>query len=1061
MGKTGEQNSRAKAAVDPPLLHLLLSSLAFPNKNMTGVRIFGVIAALCSILLIAADTPSSSEDLLWEYRNLGKAYYENPDTHLQSVQELHKALELKPDSVRERVNYGLALLRAGQNDAGMSELVKVQKQDPSLPHTWFNLGISYKHAADYDKAIEQFRGMIKLVPDEPAAHYNLGAVLRSKGDTEAALPEFLEAAKLNPNLAGPHFQLFTLYQRMGDKEAAARERKIFEDAKKRDENAAVPENMEWCFYAELYDPPERRPSAAEAKSRYEDHLIDAHWDPAARMLLLDTEGSGHADLLVWSRSRATLYKRGSEEVKSSGLDGLQDISDIAAGDFDNDGLPDLCVLSHGKAILFHNTHGVFARAAEFAATGAKRALWLDYDHDYDLDLLLFGPKSTLLRNDGGGKFEDKTEKFPFVPGDALSAVLFATRGDTAAGDVVVSYADRPGVLYRDKLNGVFENTDLPLLRAGSGSLEVQDINHDGLLDLVSYSPSVEALINSAHNVNAPAEFKLASKPDLRAPPVRADFNGDSREDYARILPDGSLHVYTNASPGQRWLTVQIHGVKNLKQAEGATVEMKSGAFYDKRVAQGVPLSFAIDGRADVDTIRITWPNGLIQNEPHQKSGELLNIAEAQRLSGSCPMIFTWNGDKFEFITDVLGVAPLGASSGDGDYFPVDHDEYVQIPGSALKARDGNYRVHITEELHEVSYLDQVRLIAVDHPAATTIYTNDKFKSPPYPEFRLFGAKRKVHPIRAIDAHQVDATARLAAQDQTYPTAFRHNTAGVAELHTLDLDFGKAAQDNRAALVLNGWVDWADGSTFLGASQNGQGLVFPYLQVKDAAGKWKTVVADMGIPSGKPKTIVVDLAGKFLSASREVRIVTNLCVYWDEIFLIENSGRPEVRLTRLNAGTADLHFRGFSQAVVDPSREQPERFLYEHVRPVSNWNPTRGYYTRYGDVLPLVTSIDDRMVIMGSGDELSLEFAASNLPALPAGWSRDFLLLVDGWAKDSDPNTAFSQTVDPLPFHSMSAYPYKKDERFPTDAVHRAYIDDYLTRPALRLIQSLAPARGGE
>ena len=144
-------------------------------------------------------------------------------------------------------------------------------------------------------------------------------------------------------------------------------------------------------------------------------------------------------------------------------------------------------------------------------------------------------------------------------------------------------------------------------------------------------------------------------------------------------------------------------------------------------------------------------------------------------------------------------------------------------------------------------------------------------------------------MRAIDGQGSDVTSRLAA-DHAYPDEFAHNAAGVAELHTLDLDFGNAAPSNRAALVLNGWVDWADGSTFLGASQDGTGLIFPYLQVKDAAGNWQTVVKDMGIPSGKPKTIVVDLAGKFLSASREVRIVTNLCVYWDEIFLIENSRR---------------------------------------------------------------------------------------------------------------------------------------------------------------------------
>ena len=512
------------------------------------------------------------------------------------------------------------------------------------------------------------------------------------------------------------------------------------------------------------------------------------------------------------------------------------------------------------------------------------------------------------------------------------------------------------------------------------------------------------------------------------PLIRADFNSDKREDFARLEADG-VHVRFNASPAERWMTVRITGVKNIKTAPGATVEMKSGAYYEKKVYAGVPLAFAVDGHADADTIRITWSNGLIQNEPHQKV-EALTIPEAQRLSGSCPMIFTWDGDKYEFITDVLGVAPLGASSGDGNYFPVDHDEYIQIPGKALKAENGVYKVHITEELHEVSYLDQVQLVAVDHPTGLDIFTNDKFKSPPYPEFRLFGAHQKIHPVRATDAHGVDATERLAKIDQRYPDAFQHNTSGVAELHMLDMDFGRVAPHNMAALVLNGWVDWADGSTFFGESQNGKGLIFPYLQVKDQHGDWKTVVEDMGIPSGKPKTITVDLTGKFLSDSREVRIVTNLCVYWDEIFLIADARPPEVQLTRLNAATAAVHFRGFSKAVIDTTRQQPEKFLYDQVRPVSSWNPTPGWYTRYGDVTPLVQAADDRMVIMGSGDELSLEYPALSLPPLKQGWSRDFLLLVDGWAKDADANTAFSDNVMPLPFHAMSAYPYKTSEHFP-------------------------------
>jgi hypothetical protein len=448
---------------------------------------------------------------------------------------------------------------------------------------------------------------------------------------------------------------------------------------------------------------------------------------------------------------------------------------------------------------------------------------------------------------------------------------------------------------------------------------------------------------------------------------------------------------------------------------------------------------------------------MIQNETKPAVNRALVVKEAPRLSGSCPMIFTWNGRRFQFVTDVLGVAPLGASSGDGQYFPVDHDEYVSIPAAMLQAREGAYEIRMTEELREVSYIDQIKLLALDHPADIEIVTNEKFKSPPFPEFRLYGSNRRRYPAAARDAHGTDVRASLLARDQRYPDAFQRDHAGVAELHSLDLNFAGAAPDGKAVLVLDGWVDWADGSTFLAATQAHHDLVFPYLQVKDAAGNWKTVIEDMGMPSGKPKTMAVDLTGKFLSPSREVRIVTNLCVYWDEIYLFENNAPPAARLTEIPMASADLHFRGFSRATIDPQRKQPESFDYQATSSTSMWNPTPGNYTRYGAVKDLLRDLDDRMVILGSGDEIRMLFPAAGLPALPAGWRRDYLLLVDGWAKDADANTAFSQSVLPLPFHGMSRYPYPAGEHFPDDEAHRGYIREYLTRPALRLIRPVSPS----
>ena len=1006
-----------------------------------------VAACVLAILLLPGRAQKPVPDPLWHYRNLGKAFYENPATQTQAVEQFRQALQLAPNSIREQVNYGLALLKGGDVDKGIEQLRKVQKADPSLPHTWFNLGVALKKQGDLDGALVQFEGMVKLVPDLPVAHYQIGSILKTKGDTPGAMAEFETARKLDSRLAAPHFQLYGLYRQANRPQDAAVELKTFQEIKKETEGAAVPEDMEWSFYSEIYDPADA-PVAPPANPVYRSETL-AHGVLGVTAASL-TAGA-RASLITWSAEKVTVWN-GRTPLAGSGLDDLRDVQSIAPGDFDNDGLIDLAVVTGKGVSLYRNVNGRFRKQSDVAAGKFRQALWLDFDHDYDLDLFLLGDDSKLLRNNGAAGFSDETARFPFVHGRALSGVRFDLEPDTPGFDLVVSYQDRPGVLYRDRLAGNYSAVDLAELSSGTQDLIAGDWNHDSRTDLAG-SPQL-VLWNRAKGFE-----KNSSQPPDAAPGYSmADLDGFGKLSRAHI-EKGALIVDRDVTPSYgNWLEVALTGVKNLKSALGAKVEVKAGAQYDKQTYDGTPLVFRLGTAPAIETVRITWPNGLIQNELNPKLNRIAAIKEAPRLSGSCPMIFTWDGSEVRFITDVLGVAPLGASSADGQYFPVDHDEYVAIAGDELRPRNGAYEVRITEELREVTYLDQVRLLAVDHPAHIDILSNEKFKSPPFPEFRLFGVDRPIHPLRARDQNGADVLAKLLHHDGTYPDSFHRDQTAVAEMHTLDLDFGRAARSNQAVLILDGWVDWADGSTFLAAAQEHKDLAFPSLQVKDAHGQWKTVIEDMGMPSGRPKRIAVDLTGKFLSSSREVRILTNLCIYWDEIFLVEHATSPPVRLTPLPNLSADLHFRGFSEIRVDPERKQPERFDYSRVSDTAMWNPTPGRYTRYGDVRELLATADDRMVIMGSGDETALRFDAAPAPPLPTGWKRDFLLYVDGWAKDADANTAFSQTVLPLPFHAMSTYPYPGDQTYPLDAIHQQYLGLYNTRPALRLIRSL---RGGE
>ena len=1056
---------------------------------------------LTVVLSLQAASPADPAEELWHHRNLGKAFYENPTTQLQAVDEFKKALDLAPDSARERVNYGLALLRAAKTADGIAELQKAQKQDPKIPHTWFNLGIVFKRDSEYDRAIQQFEQMIQLVPEEPVSHYNLAVLYKLTGKQDLALREFEAAAKLDPNLAGPHFQLYNAYRAANRAEEAARELSHFQAIKKRQAGAAVPEDLEWSYFAEIYDTPDPKPEdQPPAQPKFQDQALPGKLDAqSAGLAVIDAEGDGHPDLLAWSREGVLLFKAGSTLEEKTGLSDLKGILSIAAADFNNDGLADLCVLTESGPSLYENKKGAFQKSALQLPQGRfSGAVWVDYDHDGDPDLFLLGEKCALLRNNGSAGFSDQTADFPFVSGRAVQGAAYDLVADTSGKDLVVLYEDRPAVLYRDKLAGKYEAITIDALPGGGKAVIACDINNDGWTDIVAaYPAGLRIALNrngrlesapAPDSAKAPillADFQNRALADLfasgaiffgqgqgrfatsasggpweAAAVAAADFNEDGLVDLARVGTDGSLHLLANQTETKnRWLRTSLLGVKNARLAPGAVVEVKAGPFYQKKTYDGIPLLFGVRAQQEIDTVRITWPNGLIQNQPKQASGKAEVYKEAQRLSGSCPMIFAWNGREFEFITDVLGVAPLGASSGDGKYFPLDHDEYIQIPGRSLVPVNGNYEIRITEELHEVSYLDEVQLIAVDHPAGIEIFTNDKFKSPPFPEFRLFGVKHRIYPKSAREDSGRDVTGRILKRDRIYPDGFSRTYSGVAEVHHLDLDFGNAAPDNRAVLILSGWVDWADGSTFLAASQERPGgLTLPQLQVKDQGGNWKTVIEDMGIPAGKPKTISVDMTGKFLSSSRAVRIVTNLCVYWDEIFLSEDSSAPAVQLSPVPAQSANLRFRGFSQPTIHPERKQPESFNYSNRMLISMWNPTPGMYTRYGSVQDLLNSIDDRMVIMGSGDEIRLQFPASGLPALRQGWTRDFLLLVDGWAKDADPNTAFSQTVEPLPFHGMIGYPYPTSQKFPDDDVHRLYRVQSNIRPELRLIRPLTEKR---
>ena len=1056
-----------------------------------GLLLMG-ITTIVSVPPAALQMDSATAKRLQELRNLGKAMYENPGTQTQAVDVLRQAAELNPNSAQDRLNYGLSMLRAGQADEGIAALELARKLDPALPHTYFNLGIEFKKRNEVERAVRELEHMARLVPEEPKTQYNLGVLYKLQDDFERAASSFERVIELAPELAAPHFQLYNMLRR-SDRERADKHLARFREIKELTEGAAVGEDVNWSFFSELHDTQTASPPASEAEELHFQTAEDTAelGSTPLGMLLLPAGAENPPRVAVWSE-QGFLLDALDREPSIASISGTRH---AAAGDMNNDGRSELCLAGpKGLSLSVLESSGPAARTQILAAGDFNGCLWVDYDHDYDLDLMAVGRDQVLLRNNGDGAFTDVSDSFPFAEGAGLGAVWLEL-WENNSFNIVVAYADKV-VVYEDRKLGLFRPRTIRGAAPGGGPLrmEVIDADHDGFLDVAMTGAAGTRFLRNVDGrlqpgaaltaVSAWADWRNRGFVDAVSPAgalrnlgrfefepaaatgllpnlafaASADFNADGRPDLAAVSASGKLHYLINeTSTGNAWTNVGLHGVKNNILTEGARIEVKAGRIYRKQVYAGYPMTFGLGGAERIDTVRITWPNGLIQNESEKPVHQAYNVEEKPRLSGSCPMVFTWNGEEFEFISEILGVAPLGAGAGGGEFFAVDHDESIWIHGERLQPRDGYYNVRITEELREVAYLDQAKLLAIDHPAEIDIFTSEKFKGPPFPEFQLYEVRDRVYPVTAFDEHGHDVLDRITKADRRYVDDFRRDFANRAEPHSLVLDFAGAEGD--LMLFLRGWVDWADASRIVAGSQSERNhLHMPRLEVKDRHGHWLTAVPDMGLPAGGLRTIAVDLTGKFVSSSREVRISSNMVVYWDEAFVapkqLARKGGNRIRVTELTPASAAMNFRGFSQVVLHPLRRQPESYVYASVSPTTMWNPTPGHYTRYGDVRELLTTIDDRFAILGAGDEIDLRFAANRLPPLPPGQRRDFLLMVDGWAKENEANTAFGGSVEPLPFHAMSGYPYGPQESYPDSERHQAYLKEYNVRPALRLIRPL-------
>ncbi len=758
-------------------------------------------------------------------------------------------------------------------------------------------------------------------------------------------------------------------------------------------------------------------------------------------------------------------------------------------------------------LLRNNGNGTFTdiTAAAKVAGGAGQAMAVvptDYDNRRDVDLLVVNYEGApaLYRNLRDGSFRDVAREAGL---DLKGRFLCAAAGDVNKDGYTDFFfgADKSaaGTFALSDGRGRFKITSAPADTVDVSVAQFLDYDNDGLLDLLTVSPNGarlwrnlgdEWLEVSARAVAQAFRRNVSTNQGegFRRVLASADMDGDGDTDFIVRDATGNLRFGRNDGGNRnRSLGVRLAGRVSNRGGVESKVEMRAGSLWQKlEVYAAAPapapadLVFGLGRRERADAVRVLWPSGTVQSEtefPAVAAGVVgerpkaepraasavsatLTVTELDRKPSSCPYLFAWNGEQFEFVTDFMGGGELGYWVAPGVRAAPDPDEYVRIRGDALKPRDGRYELRVTNELEEVLFMDKLQLVAVAHPEGVEVYPGEGLGSPLASKFQLFATRDARPPRSARDEHGHDVGARIARLDRSYPDDFAlEPIRGYAAEHTLTLDLGdderartgarkarrgSAAQEKSTRLLLTGWTDYAFSSDNVAAAQRGLGLRPPALQVKDARGRWRTVIESIGIPVGRPQTIVVDLTGKFLSPRREVRIVTNMRIYWDQILVDASDASAPTQLTRLAPLGADLRWRGFS-AQTSPDGREPYLYDYARVASVSPWKVFTGRYTREGDVRELVRASDDMFVVSLPGDELSLSFDADALAPLPRGWTRTFLLYADGYSKEMDINSASPEQVAPLPFRRMREYPYKWPDAYPQTPAHLDYLERYNTR----------------
>ena len=1016
---------------------------------------------------------------------------------------LEEASSKLPDDPFAWYNLGLVYKDASLPEKAIVAFQHVEKIAPDEPDAYYFEGFLYSQLQKFPEAIAAFKKALELAPYHASAQFGLARALQRNGNSEAARERMKEFQKVTSEHLGTPFGAgygdqgkFSLAEFVhGKKTSPPEEIAVHYEAKalplKGPSSGVCLLDYDGDGRADIFLVGSEGGTSQLLRNagggKFEDATassgltgLGAGFGCAAG----DFDNDGGTDLAVCEADGVRMFRNDGgtfvDVTQKAGIVREKGCVGTTFVDYDHDGDLDLYVTmaatqpNSRKNKLWRNNGnstftdvsvesglGVEASGADVAAT--------DFNNDRAVDFVVAGAGrgAAIYLNPREGKFT-ALPAIDFAKENLPPAVGIAVLDFNKDGwmDIAFTHAGAPGLsLWRNMQGKKLERVTLPQLgwKQGWGVTSI-DFDNDGWLDLVAVGEGanggeIRVLRNLGYEGWADYTKKLQLENVKLEKPraiAAADFKGDGSPDLVVTQESGAATLLENVGANKNhWMQVDLKALNDNKSGIGTKVEIYAGALYQKFEVNGSSgylgrnsgmLLVGLGSEKMIDAARLLWPTGVPQDEIDLAANQTQKIAELDRRGSSCPILFAWNGKEYEFIADMIGPGVVGHWIAPGERDVPDPDEYLKVGAKSARLKDGKLSFRFMEPMEETVYLDQVRLVAVDHPGNLEVNPNERFVSnPPFPEFRVIATENARVPVGAWDDRGKDVLELLSRRDRKYVTEFEDLPfTGFAKMHWIELDLGAWDAGKPLRLLLDGYTDYFTATSMYAADQAGIKVIAPYVEAQDAQGKWVRVVEDMGFPAGLARTMVTDLAGKLPAGSRRIRIVSNLKIYWDRVRIDQTPEQRDVQVREVPLATAELAFLGYPKEIrLHPASDTV--YSYTHRSPTGPYARAAGNYTRYGDVKNLLSRSDDKFTVFSSGEGVKLEFDPSGLPGLPVGWVRDYFFYADGFEKDLDFYAADAFSVEPLPHHGLIAYPYPAGKEYPLDADHLNYELDYNTR----------------